>query len=457
MERRVISDRVDVRLVNLKIVAEFRIGFLGIRPNLSSRHTGLGQQFVISPDRFHLARFLANPDRQRCAPEPLARKSPIHIRFEEVSEPAVFDVLRQPVDLLVVRQHLVFELSGPYEPTFTRILDQRIVRGSPAKRIIVEILFLEVQQLAFFEIANDRFVSVFDPHPFKVRSLFGKSPVGRYGAKHLWPFATFKASLFRDEQFIVDFTERGRLVNRTTTAFGCDKIGAGNTPVQMLLATLTKIALGFAMLFVKVIKGRLITLTNQLGTFASRFDGQFSLELFGDFLDQLRRQHDIRIQFRVVHRRVFDFIVDCGKLIRWQRPWRRRPNKQARVLLFEQREQDEHAGVSNLSVSLANFAATESSTALSPPPDDLVALVQQVAIEQVLQGPPNRFNVALVISHIGFVQFDPEPKPLGQSLPLLHVLPHALLAAVDKRLDTELLDFVFGVDAHRFADFRFDG
>ncbi len=38
----------------------------------------------------------------------------------------------------------------------------------------------------------------------------------------------------------------------------------------------------------------------------------------------------------------------------------------------------------------------------------------------------------------------------------MHVAPHALLALLDERLDAELFDLLFGVDAQFFADFHFD-
>ena len=61
-----------------------------------------------------------------------------------------------------------------------------------------------------------------------------------------------------------------------------------------------------------------------------------------------------------------------------------------------------------------------------------------------------------MVGHISLIQLDPKPEPFRQPFPLLHVLPHALLTAVNKRLDSKLLDFILRVNAHRFADFGFD-
>ena len=78
-------------------------------------------------------------------------------------------MIRQPVDLLIVRQHVVFELSRLDKPAFPRVLDERIIVGSPAERILVLILLLMIEPSVLFHPPHDRFVGVFDPLPGKVR------------------------------------------------------------------------------------------------------------------------------------------------------------------------------------------------------------------------------------------------------------------------------------------------
>ena len=62
-----------------------------------------------------------------------------------------------------------------------------------------------------------------------------------------------------------------------------------------------------------------------------------------------------------------------------------------------------------------------------------------------------------MVRNVRVIQLDPEAQSLGQFLPLLHVLPNALLAFLDEGFDTELFDVLFGVDAHLLADFHLDG
>ena len=80
---------------------------------------------------------------------------------------------------------------------------------------------------------------------------------------------------------------------------------------------------------------------------------------------------------------------------------------------------------------------------MGPPPDDFVALVQQVVVEQSFQRPPDRFDVAFVVGHVSVVQFHPEPQPFGQLFPVLHVGEDALLAFVDEGFDAVFFDVFF--------------
>ena len=120
--------------------------FFACVPDFGARDARLGQQFVVAADGFHLAGLLADPDRQRRAPVALAREGPIDVGLQEIAEPAVLDVLGQPVDLALLASICVFELRRADEPTLARILDQRIFFGPPAERIVVQVLFLMEEQ-----------------------------------------------------------------------------------------------------------------------------------------------------------------------------------------------------------------------------------------------------------------------------------------------------------------------
>lgn len=94
---------------------------------------------------------------------------------------------------------------------------------------------------------------------------------------------------------------------------------------------------------------------------------------------------------------------------------------------------------------------------MGPPPDDFMSLVEESAVEEIFEGPPDAFDEALVVGDVGLAEIDPKADAFGESFPFLHVSPDALLALLDEGFDTESFDFVFAMDTEFFADFDFDG
>ena len=45
---------------------------------------------------------------------------------------------------------------------------------------------------------------------------------------------------------------------------------------------------------------------------------------------------------------------------------------------------------------------------MGPPPDNLMALIEQASIKQVFQTPPNAFYIALMVSDVSCIKIDPE-------------------------------------------------
>ena len=93
-------------------------------------------------------------------------------------------MLRQPVDLLVVGKHLVLELRRTDEPAPPRILNQWVFLRPPAKRIVVDVLFLVIEQSAGFQVAGDVLVAILYPASAAiVGSFISELAVGTDGAK----------------------------------------------------------------------------------------------------------------------------------------------------------------------------------------------------------------------------------------------------------------------------------
>ena len=170
-------------LWTLQIVGQVGVFRLRFFPDVGAADARLAEQFVIAADGLRVAGFLADPDRQRRAPVALARQGPIDVRLQEIAEPPVADVFRQPVDAAVVGQHLFLEGRGADEPTLAGILDQRVFFRPPAERIVVNVLLLVEQRALGLHLADDVAVAVFDPAALVFGGLAVNLPSGATGQR----------------------------------------------------------------------------------------------------------------------------------------------------------------------------------------------------------------------------------------------------------------------------------
>ncbi len=214
-----------------------------------------------------------------------------------------------------------------------------------------------------------------------------------------------------------------------------------------------------------VVERRRVAQADQLATLYAVLQHPFALGLFADLADQLSRKDQPLAGLLVVHDPVFEILVDGRERVADERPRRRRPDEQTRFLsdacllcplVHDDRKADEDARVVHLAVALADFAGRESRAALCPPPDDLVALVEQAAVEEGLERPPDALDVALVIGDVGLVEVDPEAEAAGERLPLLCIAKDGFEAFAVELLDAVLLDLVLAMDAEFLADLDFD-
>ena len=80
--------------------------------------------------------------------------------------------------------------------------------------------------------------------------------------------------------------------------------------------------------------------------------------------------------------------------------------------------------------------------------DNLKSLVEKTLIPDLLKRPPLRLDECVVVGYVGMIHIGPEAHGVGEILPHALVLPDALLAVLDKRLQTVLLDLLLAVQAH---------
>src|SRR5690606_244825 len=121
--------------------------------------------------------------------------------------------------------------------------------------------------------------------------------------------------------------------------------------------------------------------------------------------------------------------------VRGEGPRGRRPREEARARLARDREAHEDRRIVDRLVALADLARGEGRAALRPPPDDLVALVEQALLEHLRERPPLALDVALVEGHVRRVEIDPEADPRRHALPLLDVAEDRVDALPAEGLD----------------------
>ena len=77
----------------------------------------------------------------------------------------------------------------------------------------------------------------------------------------------------------------------------------------------------------------------------------------------------------------------------------------------------------------------------------LVALIQKTFFINLLQRPPLRFDIVVVIGDIRIVHIRPEAHDIREFPPHALVLPHGFLAFFDKRLNAVLFNLFLSVEA----------
>ena len=335
IEWRLVSHRVDVRLVHLQVVRQFRLGGLGLFPHLDALHARLGQQFSIARDGFHLSRAAADPDRQGRAPITFAGQGPVDVGFQEVAEAAFADVLGQPGDPGVVGQHPIAERGRADKPALPRVLDQRIVVGPPAERIIVQVLFEVQQQAARPQFPIDILVRVLDPAARIIGRLGCELAVRADGADQGRTLTGDEPGLLGQQDFVVHFAEGRRLVDDARATVGRHEIRRDHAPSERRDAAGEQRTLNVPQRAVVVVERRQVAFAHQLLAAASRFHAQLAFQLPGDALHERRRDDQPLATVRVEHRGVIQFRMNGGKLVAGQRPRRGGPDQQRRLRVVD--------------------------------------------------------------------------------------------------------------------------
>ena len=149
--------------------------------------------------------------------------------------------------------------------------------------------------------------------------------------------------------------------------------------------------------------------------------------------------------------------VDAERHIAGQRPGRGRPCEEVGVLAPLHRELDEYGLLLHILVSLRDFVRGKRCPATRAVRHNLVTLVKQTLVRNLLERPPHRFDVVVVVGDVGVLHVRPVTDSVGHDLPLVLILPHRLLALFDEGFDAVFFDFLFAVDAELLLDLELNG
>jgi len=310
-----------------------RVFAFRLLPDAAIGGAGLGQQFRVRADCFHLAGLLADPDRQRRAPVTLARQRPVHVVAQEIAEAAFLDVLGQPVDRVVVLEKFLFELACADEPALPGVLDERVIFRPRAEGVLVLDRRLVIQDAALFQLLHDLLVAVLYPAALVLcGGLRTEVAVGLYCVDQRDGVEIGEPLPLVLEQQEVHFAVRRRDVHDARAGLQVDEVGGDHAPGDGLhAAVLARGGLAGHRAGIAV-EWRRIAQADQVAAFAHADGFEVVLRLAGDVGNQRAGDVEALVGRLVAHQGVVDVRADGGEVVADQRPGRRRPDKERNAL-----------------------------------------------------------------------------------------------------------------------------
>ena len=141
-----------------------------------------------------------------------------------------------------------------------------------------------------------------------------------------------------------------------------------------------------------------------------------------------------------LHFHISNLLPDGKRDVARQRPRRGRPRDEELVVLSDDLELRVYRDVLHVLISLRQFVRRQTGPAARAVRGDAIVLVQQAAVPDLLDDPPERLDVLRLVGHVRVVDVHPVPDALGELLPLGEIRPHGLLALRVELPDPKLLD-----------------
>ena len=454
------GDLVHPGLVDHQVVVEVRAALLrfpeggeGLRvPLLDLRHRGRAVE---------AAGLVVDPEVERGAPEPLPGERPVHIVPEEVAESPVADVLRHPFDGAAVRQGFPLLRGGADEPGRAGVLDEGVLPGAPAEGVLVADRLLVDQEAGLPEAAEDLAVGVLDPLALEPGDVRGEPAVGADRVQQGDLFRVLVPGDGGAVEVVVHLAEGGGFVDQAGALVEFHEVGGQDAPEggdrtaagEASFEVVEAVPVVGERRAVAAADERFAVEAAEGGEGAAEFGGQGLAEGGGD--DEPSGGAVRRGGF------VFDFLVlhagaGGGVEVRGQRPGGRRPDGEGGAGVVFQRQRDGDRRILDLAVAEADLVGGERGAALRPPPDDLLAPVEQALAPEFGERPPDAFDVGPSVGHIGAVEIHPVADPGGHLLPVADVAEDGGPALLDEAADAVGLDLLPAVEAEFLLDFDLD-
>ena len=383
--------------------------------------------------------FVVAPDRQRRPPIPRPAQRPVDVVVQPVAVASVLDVLGIPVGGLILAQQRVLDLRGADVPGRLGVVDQRGV-AAPAMRVGVRVGQLLEHQPALDQIGHQHLVCGLEELAPNQGDPGIESTVAADRGDH------FESVLPTDRHVLG--AVRGCLVHQTGAVGGGDVVGehhevrlAGELDQLERTLVVPVLHLGTA---------------DGLGDVPDRA-AVLVTDATEHCLEQRPGHHEVLAAVGGPH--VVDPRVHRHRGVADQRPRGGRPHQHGRAdpRAAGEREADEDRRVDDILVALRDLMIAQRGLVLGAVRRDPVVLDQQTGVEDLLERPPDRFDVVGGHRPVGLVEVYPVAHPVGQLGELVDVTRNRLAAHLVELLNPEVLDLGLAVQAQFLLDRQFHG
>ena len=418
------------------------------------RISGEIRQFLTGSYGMQLAAF-AFPDVERGTPVTVTGDCPILQVLQPVTETSLADGFRDPVDLVVVADHVFLHRGHLDVPALTRVVQKRCIT-SPAVRIAVFKFRCRKEQLScrqvleYFRIGTDHALSQF----LCVGLAAHTSKRGALLQYTLFVYHLYERQVILAAYVRIVFTE-GR-----SDMYHAGTIGHRNVFVTYYIEALLVLTVRIGLCtFIQ----RLVLLVLQIRTFVSLQHLVSRLAGFLIFLGQQLGQHGIQqCLCHIVGIAVAGFYLTVGLCrmyaechVARQGPGCGGPGQDESVFVLTLEAHDRGTFL-HILIALCHFLCGKRSPAARAVRHDLEALVQQAFVPDLLECPPFGLDEVVIVGNIGIVHISPETNGTGEILPHSLIFPYRFLTFLDERLQTVSFDLILAVQAQQFFHFDLD-